>query len=362
MFAALGEYLLFLGIVLGDIFLKILFLLLSPLIALYAKYGGEGNRAKRQHPLPRVPSGIFITGASSGVGEALAYEYCKRARQRGVQGPTLYLTGRNAARLEQVCQRCRELGASKVHALVLDVADATAMREAITKADQEIPLDVVIANAGVSITNTGVMELDKAGVTGYERSKALFDVNLYGVLYTIWPALDCMIQRNRGGQIAINASIGSYIAGPMNMSYTASKAAVRFYGESLRTAMAPLGIRVNTMLLGFVESRMTESVKKKHGKLPFGKSAEEAATALVNQLERDVGLIEYPAWPYGVLGEWLNGAPPLVREWIWSMVMGGFVHRALRKMKHPDSGDATSTRDTNANEHSRLTRLIEKLI
>jgi NAD(P)-dependent dehydrogenase (short-subunit alcohol dehydrogenase family) len=362
MFAGLGEYLLFIGIVLGDVFIKLIYLLISPFIVLYVKYGGKGNQGKRNHPLPQVPRTIFITGASSGVGEALAYEYCKRAKKHDVQDLVLYLTGRNANRLEQVCQHCRELGASKAHALTLDVADEAAMREAITKADQERPLDVVIANAGVSITNTGVMERDKTGVTGYERSKTLFEVNVFGVLYTIWPALDCMIQGRRGGQIVLNASIGSYIAGPMNMSYTASKAAVRFYGESLRTAMAPLGIRVNTLLLGFVESRMTEPLKRQLGKLPFAKGAEEAATALVNQLERDVGLIEYPAWPFGILGEWLNGAPPLVREWIWSMYMGSLVRRALRKVRNHETEGPAQTSDPTSREQAKLTRLVEKLI
>ncbi|BAM80596.1 similar to 11-beta-hydroxysteroid dehydrogenase [Cyanidioschyzon merolae strain 10D] len=362
MLGGFGDFFLLVGVTLGSILLNLFFLILSPVIVLYVKYGGVGNRLKRQMPLPRVPRCVFITGASSGVGEALAYEYCKRARKQQVQDLVLYLTGRNATRLDQVCERCRELGASKVHALVVDVADEAAMREAITKADQERPLDLVIANAGVSVTNTGLMEESKSGATGYERSKKLLDVNIYGALYTIWPALDCMIARQRGGQIAINASIASYIAGPLNMSYSASKAAVRFYGESLRTAMAPLGIRVNTILLGFVESRMTEPLKNRHGRLPFAKSAEEAATSLANQIERDVGVIEYPAWPFGVLGEWLNAAPPLVREWIWSMVMGRMVTRAERKLRKRQAADVNIADSGTSTKYAILTRLVEKLI
>ena len=333
MWGALKEYLNVVVALLVEIVLNTLLLIFSPLVYLYSRWGGYGNRVKRRTPLPAVPRSVFITGASSGVGEALAYEYCKRAQKAGVKDLHLFLTGRNVERLRTVCEQCRALGAAAVEPVSVDVTDAAGMREAVVKANAQKRLELVIANAGVSASNTALHDKPKQGALGYERSQYILDVNVYGALYTLWPALDCMTADGKGGQLVINASIAGYFAGPMFLSYSASKAAARFYGEGLRTAVAPLGIRVNTVLLGFVESRMTAYIKEKQGGLPFGKGAEEAAQALASRIARDEGIIEYPFWPFGLLGQVYNALPPLVREAIWNRGVGTVVTKAQAKAR-----------------------------
>ena len=117
----------------------------------------------------------LITGASSGIGRALALELA-------APGTTLHLNGRNGARLEGTALACRAKGAT-VHANVLDVTDALAMQAWIAQAG---PLDLVIANAGIS-AGTGIGEPETAA-----QARAIFAVNLDGALNTILPAMTLM--------------------------------------------------------------------------------------------------------------------------------------------------------------------------
>ena len=146
------------------------------------------------------PKSILITGASSGIGEALALLYAK-------QGVFLALNGRNSDRLAQVAEACRAKGADVQTALV-DVTQSQPMAEWVQGEDQEHPFDLVIANAGIS-----------GGTAGHQvgepvsQARQIFDVNLIGVLNTIEPILNDMINR-KSGQIAIISSLAGYRGWP----------------------------------------------------------------------------------------------------------------------------------------------------
>lgn len=235
------------------------------------------------------PRSILITGASSGIGEALALEYA---------GPSvsLFLSGRDERRLSAVADACRARDAA-VEASVVGVTDRTAMESWLLASDGRNPLDLVIANAGISGGTSGNGE-------GPAQTRRIFEVNVTGLLNTVLPAIPPMRRRGRG-QIALVSSAASFRGMPGAPAYSASKAAVRAYGEALRGALAPSGIRVSVICPGFVRSRMTDA---NSFPMPFLMDADRAARIIRRGLERDRGRIAFP-WPT-YAAAWLMGTLP----------------------------------------------------
>ena len=187
-------------------------------------------------------SSIVLTGASSGIGEALALDYA-------APGVALALTGRDAERLEAVAAACRAKGATVV-ADTIDVTDRDRFLPWLTAFDQAHPVDLVIANAGISI------DKDNSSLDDFSIIRKTLDVNINGVLNTVEPLLAPMIARKRG-QIAVVSSLAGFIGLPYSASYNASKAAVRVWGESIRYVLRKDGIGVSVICPGFVVSRLT---------------------------------------------------------------------------------------------------------
>ncbi len=237
----------------------------------------------------RDPQAILVTGASSGIGEALARLYA-------APGRFLALSGRDRRRLAAVAEACRAAGADAA-AEVVDATDRDASRSWIESVDTRRPLDLVIANAGIS-----------AGTGGKGESEAqcrdIFAVNLAGVLNTVWPVIDSMRGRGRG-QIAIVSSIAAFRGISGTPAYSASKAAVKAYGEALRGWLGKDGIRVSVVCPGFVRSRMTAANKFP---MPMIMDADKAARIIAKGLARDKARIAFP-WPMYALA-WLLGALP----------------------------------------------------
>lgn len=223
----------------------------------------------------RDPRTILITGASSGIGEALALRYAAR-------GASLALTGRDRARLEGVAEACRAKGAA-VLADAVDTTDAAAMQRFVDAAEEFAALELIIANAGIS------------GGTGFagespEQARRIFAVNLEGVLNTVLPALAILRQRRRG-QIALMSSLASFRGFPGAPAYCASKAAVRVWGEGLRPLLAAEGIGVSVICPGFVTSRMTQG---NSFPMPFLMDSARAARIIAEGLAADRARIAFP--------------------------------------------------------------------
>jgi len=243
-----------------------------------------------------MPTAILITGASSGLGEALARHYARPRRR-------LFLSGRDGARLEAVAHVCRDAGA-EVWTRVLDVTDRAAMAAWVAECDAIHALDLVIANAGIS-AGTGL-----GGESG-DQTRAIFAVNVDGVLNTVLPAVELMRPR-RVGQIALMSSLASFRGMPGAPAYCASKAAVRVWGEGLRGELARDNIRVSVICPGFVKSRITA---RNDFPMPFLMEAREAAALMAEGLAKNRGRISYP-WPMA-LASWLGAAlPDAVMDWI----------------------------------------------
>tara|TARA_B100001939_G_scaffold331712_1_gene329996 strand:- start:17198 stop:17962 length:765 start_codon:yes stop_codon:yes gene_type:complete len=221
------------------------------------------------------PRSLLITGASSGIGAALALEYA-------APGVTLYLSGRDKGRLEAVCRACRDKGA-RAEGRVLDVTDRKAMAAWIQEADAQTPLDLVIANAGIA--KSYHRDVDLA-----QHTADIFAVNVNGVFHTVHPALELMRRRKRG-QIAIMASLAGYRGMSSAPAYSTSKACVKAYGEALRGAYWRDGIEINVICPGFVTSHITERNKFP---MPFLMSAEKAARLIRRGLARNRARISFP--------------------------------------------------------------------
>ena len=182
---------------------------------------------------------ILITGASSGIGAALALQFA-------AAGVELALGGRDRDRLEAVAARCRQAGAV-VRCARVDVGEREAMAAWVLEADRTAPLDLVLANAGTA---------GPGGSGGPGTARAIFAVNLEGVVNTILPILPAMAGRRRG-QIALMSSLAGFYGMPSAPAYCASKAAVRVWGEALRGRLGRHGVAVSVICPGFVRTPMT---------------------------------------------------------------------------------------------------------
>jgi short-subunit dehydrogenase len=250
----------------------------------------------------RDPRSILITGASSGIGAALARAYA-------MPGIRLALCGRDAARLAAVAASCRKRGAT-VTQTCLDVAEAAMVAAWIDGVDRDAPLDLVIANAGVQ----GGLWRDGDGETLGELHRVM-DINFGGVSNTVHAVLPAM-RRRRRGQVALIASLAALRGIPFSPGYCASKAAIRIYGEALRGWLAPEGIGVSIVLPGFVESRLSRTV---NGPKPLIMPPARAAEIIRHGLARNRRQIAFP-YPLYLGIQLLRVLPP------------GLVDRMLRRV------------------------------
>ena len=224
-----------------------------------------------------MPRAIVITGASKGLGRALAIEYA-------APGVALALMGRDAAGLAEVAERAKAKGAH-VRIGRMDVRDRDAMRAFLVAVDEAEPTDCVIAAAGVT------MVAPRAGaVEDLTRSEDLFAVNLNGVMNTLAPLAPRMRAR-RTGQIALFGSIAAFAPPPDSPSYAASKAAIVAFALATRASYDAAGVSVSVVCPGFVDTAMTRSYDSLK---PFPLSAEEAARRIRRGLERRQATIAFP--------------------------------------------------------------------
>lgn len=238
------------------------------------------------------PKSIFITGASSGLGAHLAIEYAEKGR-------TLHLCGRNKERLNATADQCRKRGA-KVFTYLFDTTNEQDAAKAIQQAFKRTPLDLVIANAGVSAGVIGMSENDDA-------TRKIMSTNIFGTLNTVLPALELMKKR-RKGHIALIASLAGYRGMASCPAYSASKSAVKAFGEALYGQQKPRGIHITTICPGFIETPLTD---KNRFYMPFLMKADKAARIIHRRLNKRPALICFP-WIM-VLGAWFGSCLP---SWI----------------------------------------------
>jgi len=260
-------------------------------------YAGQAARESSRRAWAE-PSTILITGATGGIGAALARSYAQPGR-------TLILHGRDTARLAALTQECEARGA-QVHGVTFDLRDAAAAIEALRSVSNQYAIDLAIVNAGVSRAIGNGLEAES-----WDTARTVLTVNLDGAIATVAGVLPDM-RRRGAGQIAIVSSLAAYFGLPITPTYCASKAALKVYGEAMRGLLAPHGIAVNVVLPGFVRTPMNE---RSSGAKPFLMSPERAATLIRRGLERNRARIAFPhilAW-----GMWfLSALPAALSQWM----------------------------------------------
>lgn len=222
------------------------------------------------------PHNILITGASSGIGKALAIFYANK-------NINLFICGKNIDRLNETKIICEQKKAN-VFSEIIDITNQELVKDWINRCDQIAPLELVFANAGISIGP------GKDVIESEEETRAVFETNLLGVLNTVLPCLAKMRLRNRG-QIALTSSLAGYRGLPSAPAYSGSKNAVQAWGEALRGALKKTDIEVNVICPGFVKSRITE---KNNFPMPFLLSADKAAKIIAKNLRKNKGRITFP--------------------------------------------------------------------
>ena len=240
------------------------------------------------------PRSILITGASSGIGAALAGHYA-------APGVRLALGGRNSERLDAVAATCGNAGAH-VETMIVNVTDADAMRRWVEASDDSGPLDLVVANAGTSGGTSGHRDSP-------EQARAVFAVNVDGVINTARPAAARMSGRGHG-QIAIVSSLAGFRGLPGAMAYSASKAAARTWGEGLRGNLRRRGVGVSVVCPGFIRTPMTDINEYR---MPFLMEPDRAARIIARGLARNKARIAFP-WPMYAIAWVLAALPPALTD------------------------------------------------
>jgi NADP-dependent 3-hydroxy acid dehydrogenase YdfG len=240
---------------------------------------------------------ILITGASSGIGRALALEFA-------APGVHLALTGRDAARLAGVAVECRARGAH-VRESLIDVRDRAGMAAWIAALDDASPLDLVIPNAGIT-TGLGAGRVTEDP----DAVRAILEISLIGVLNTVDPVLPRMLARGRG-KIGFMGSLAAFRPLPYSPAYCAAKAAVHAYAGGLRAGLEPHGLRVCLIAPGFVATALNRDIRSWK---PLQMTDARAARIIRRGLERGRAVIAFP-WPLYAATRLLDLLPARAVDW-----------------------------------------------
>ncbi|MFO1101588.1 MAG: SDR family NAD(P)-dependent oxidoreductase [Methylocystis sp.] len=255
--------------------------------------------------MAETPVRVLITGASSGIGRALALAYAR-------DGASLVLLGRDAERLEATARASLDAGAETAEINVADVRDREIMARIVQSAHDKRPIDILVANAGVS---TGLSPGQM--IETPEAVRAMLAINVAGTFNTVEPAISPMCAR-KSGRIAIVGSMAGVRALPHSPAYCAAKACIHMWADCLRAQLAPYGVHVALIVPGYVKTPMSARtiVKTPFSALfPSKNSAsaaakswqpgampdEEAARIIKGGLERRRGVIAFPRYMYWAL-------------------------------------------------------------
>jgi NADP-dependent 3-hydroxy acid dehydrogenase YdfG len=221
------------------------------------------------------PKNVFITGASSGLGRGLALHYAKASA-------TVHAAAR---RKDELARLAAEAPPGSIVPVPLDVQDTDALVNAIHRAEEASggALDLVIANAGVNKATPG-RKMDWSVV------KWILDVNATAACLTVAAALPKMVERDKG-QVVMISSLAAFRGMPGNAAYSASKACVATFMESVRVDLQPTKVRATTIYPGFVKTSLTA---KNKFRMPFLMELDQAVEVMTRGIARGAKTIMYP--------------------------------------------------------------------
>ncbi|MES2580310.1 MAG: SDR family oxidoreductase [Pseudomonadota bacterium] len=269
---------------------------------------------------------IFITGASSGIGQALAHEYAKRHQYTGC---IIGLAARRSEHLQELADSLQNQYKTTCRIYPLDVRDSLACQLAAQDFIQQYGApNIVIANAGVS---RGTLTEFREDMPAFQ---AVMDINVMGMVHTFQPFIKAMVNAAKHGTSKLNPANKSKIAQLVGIAsvagirglpgagaYSASKAAAISYLESLRVEMAAQNIAVTTIAPGYIRTAMTDVNQYK---MPFLMDADIAAAKFVDAIKAKRRFVVIP-WQMGFVARFMRFIPPFL--WDWAMKKAPYKER-----------------------------------
>ncbi|MGK5094164.1 SDR family oxidoreductase [Deltaproteobacteria bacterium TL4] len=235
---------------------------------------------------------IFMTGASSGIGKALAFEFAER-------GYSLALTAR---RMDQLIQIRTEIQKKHPSILIeikaLDVTDYESIPSALSEMAKALKgLDIVFANAGIGLGGL-------VGKSDFKNAQKTIETNLIGAMATVDAAVAYFLSQGKG-QIVATSSVAAFRGMPRNSSYCASKAGLSIYLESVRAEVSHKNIDVTVLHPGFIDTPLNDMLPNR----PFVISSEKGAKLMASLIEKKVKSSTVPKMPWSVVGAMLKILP-----------------------------------------------------
>lgn len=243
---------------------------------------------------------IFLTGASSGIGEGLALALAKR-------GAVLGLVARRTDLLDEIAGRCEAAG-GKARVFSADVTDETAIALAADEMRSEFGfIDVLIVNAGIGGNDDDTKSYKPRSV------KKVIDINLLGAVNAVHAVISQMIDRGEGQIVAIS-SLAGFRGLPKSAAYSASKAGMTAFFESVRLDVRDKGIDVTIIQPGFIKTPLTAG---RHNKMPFLMELDDAIPYFISAIEKKKRFAAFP-WQLATIVR----AGKFMPAWIYDRIAG----------------------------------------
>lgn len=235
---------------------------------------------------------ILITGASSGIGKALAFEMANR-------GYAVGLTARRMDELEKIRDEIKkEKPGAAVAVRILDVTNYDDLPGAVKSIAEELGgLDIAFINAGIGLG-------EEVGKGQFAKSRSTIETNLVGAIATIDAAANLFIEAGRGHIVGV-ASVAAFRGMPRSASYSASKAGLSIYLEALRAETYGKNIDVTVLYPGYIDTPLNSMLKNR----PFLISVEKGAAVIAKLIEKKVKSSTVPVFPWNIVGRLLKILP-----------------------------------------------------
>ena len=235
---------------------------------------------------------VLITGASSGIGAALAVEFAGR-------GYDCALSARRIGNLEVLDQDIRRRWPQrKVHIAALDVVDYDSVFRGIAAARAVLgSLDIVVANAGIAVMN-------RVGTGNFSADRAVIETNVLGAMATCDAAVAAFRQQGHGHLVVIS-SVAAFRGIPTGGAYSASKAAIAAYADAIRAEVHGTRIKVTTLYPGYIDTPLNNKMRSR----PFVIDVVKGARLMSNMIERGIQSSTVPVFPWNALSRLLRVLP-----------------------------------------------------